>query len=122
MSLADRLKARNCKSELVEVDGEKFLLQGITRRERGELQAKCREKSSGRLDSHRLEGELLARCVYDPETEERVFQSHSGWDQVPAEITGPLISGLMQRNGFDNDELGKVSEGADSTAETQTPS
>lgn len=116
MGLAEKLTARKCGKAHCEVDGEKFEILELSRRERSELQAKCRSKSSGMLDSERLESELLVRCVCDPATSEPVFGSYKQWDDVPAMITGPLIAAVMKANGFDEADLGKPEQ--DDTAET----
>ena len=116
MGLAEKLTARKCGKAHCEVDGERFEILELSRRERGELQAKCRSKSSGKLDTDRLEGELLVRCVCDPETSKPVFERYKQWDDVPAMITGPLIAAVMKANGFDEADLGKPEQ--DDTAET----
>lgn len=115
MSLAEKLKSKKLEFKPKTVGGELFHLRGLTRRARADLQAKCRGVNSGKLDTDRLEAELLTACVFDPETNEPVFADSGEWDGVPAMITGPLIGELLTLNGFDEDDAGK---GQESTAET----
>lgn len=117
--LAERIRARQCSNDPVTVDGETFLIAGLSRRERSEIQAKCRDRRKGVLDPQRLEDALLVRCVLDPTSGKSVFATPAEWAEVPAEITGPLMSAIMKKNGFDEADLGKS---PDSTGETSTDS
>lgn len=118
MKLAEKLKAKKCGKARTQVDGHQFEVLELSRRERSELQSKCRDKTSGRLDTNRLEGELLTRCVLDPESGKQVFERYNEWDDVPAAITGPLVAAVMKANGFDEADLGKPEQEQDDTAGT----
>lgn len=107
MKLSEKLKARSCKRTQCKVDGELYEIKELTRRERGSLQAKCRSKSTGELNTDRLESELLSACVCDPEDSKPVFDSYKDWDGLPAAITGPLIAAVLRCNGFDEGEAVK---------------
>ena len=114
--LAEKLRAKKCKNEPVTIDGDSYLIIGLTRRERSQLVSKARDKR-GVLDTVKLEGLALVRCAHDPEISEPIFSSPAEWDSVPAEITGPLVSAIMDRNGFDDSDLGKE---PDDSPETTT--
>jgi hypothetical protein len=120
MVLDAKLAAKKCGKSYCVVDGDTWEIRDLERAECGKLQAKCRSKATGVSDMHRLEAELLVRCVYNPETSEPCSTHHSDWEKVPRRISGPLIAAVMKANGYDEADLGKEKPEQDSTAETPT--
>jgi hypothetical protein len=96
------------------VGGERFLLKGLQRIARSQIFADAKSKS-GELDTRKAEGLLLANCVRDPDTSEPVIPNWQEWDEIPAAVTGPLISQLMKLNGMDNEDLGKQEKNSEAT-------
>lgn len=109
-SLADRLKKKSVKQEWVTVEGDKYQVQGLTKRARGECFAKSRSKKDGRLDNERLESMLLAECVCDEAGEKA---PGSVWEDVPSHITGRLMSVVMRVCGLDADDLSDPKDSAE---------
>jgi hypothetical protein len=103
MSLRDKIKARKPKEILLQVDGDKYLVRGMSRVAKGELVRRCSNKSGG-IDSDKLEAETLAACVLDPETQEQVMPDPNDWD-VPADFSAPLVSAAISVCGFDSSEI-----------------
>ena len=101
MSLRDKLKAAKPLEKTVEIDGDIFLVRGLSRIRKNELASKCTVK--GTLDNEKLEACLLAECVCDPATGELVMSEPTDWD-VPAHIAGPLVKACIECCGFDRDE------------------
>lgn len=106
MSLKDKVLARKPKTETVNVEGDDFLIVGKSRRDRGVLFAKARNKKDGQVDSDKLEGLLLAACVCDPETKEPLLGDFRDWDGVDSAITGPLVAHIMRICGLDKQDFG----------------
>lgn len=113
MSLAEALRAKQCRSERIEVDGIAFLVNGKTKRERGALFARARDKN-GNINSEKLESILLEACVCD--ANDRSTVPANEWESVPSHITAPLIAEIMRVCGLDKEDLQKDPKDSDSTA------
>lgn len=107
MSLKDKVLAKKAKTELVEVDGDTFLIVGKSKRERGALFAKSRKKD-GSVDGERLENVMLTACVHDPESKQPLFAEaeFKSWDEIDSGLTGPLFAHVMRVCGMDKQDLG----------------
>jgi len=114
-NLRERLEKRSNPETVLTIDGERFLVVGLSRSERARQFAKCRDKS-GKVNTERIEGEMLCLCVRDPDTREQVFTDWSAWDNLPAQITGPLMAEIMQINGMDKDDVGREVKNSDATS------
>lgn len=121
MSLRERLKAKRVAEEQVEVDGERFLVIGMSRLARHDIYSRIHaaaQKEGGKLDNYEVEGRLLSVAVRDAETGEPIFADDEWkeWDSVPATITGPLVAAVMRANGFDNEDVGREVKNSEATA------
>jgi hypothetical protein len=104
MSLWDKLKAAKPKEATVDIDDDtQLLIIGLSRVAKTSMVAEC-TKRNGKIDNAALESKLLAACVHDPETREKVQPDPREWD-VAAHISGPCIAAAMQCCGFDDEEL-----------------
>lgn len=115
MSLLERLKAKQIKTETVSLDGETVKVVGMSKSERGEVFAACRNRK-GKLDNEKLEGLMLARCLRDPETGERIATDDQWkeFDSMPAHVTAPAVASVMRVCGLDQQDLGDPKD-SDST-------
>ena len=108
MSLKERLLSKLPKSETVSVDGESFLVRGLTHLSRAKCFSDGRDKK-GDMPAGRVELNFLSECVCDPETQQTVM-NWSEWSSVPSHITGPLVSKVRELNGLDSEDIGKKQE------------
>lgn len=97
MSLTEKIKARATRSEIVEVQGVKFKVSGLTLRERSEIFADCRKR---KLD---FDPAFLARCVRDAEDDSAA--TYEDWKEASADVAGPLMTLVMSVCGMDKDDL-----------------
>ena len=121
MSLRERLKAKRAADVQITVDGERFLVLGMSRSARNEVYSRIRataQKTGGKLDSYEVEGRLLSAMVRDAESGEAIFSEDEWkeWDSVPATITGALIAEVMRVNGFDDEDVGREVKNSEATA------
>lgn len=101
MSLSEKLKKVELKSEIVSVQGIRFKCCGKSLLDGGEISAKASRKKikrPGYLDACWLEA-----CVEDPDDGSTMTAEQ--WMGQPKAITGPLISVVMQLNGLDDEDL-----------------
>lgn len=101
MTLRDKLKARKPKEITLNLDGEKVIVRGIPRSLKNQIAARCEVK--GKLDNQKLEAELLAACVIDPETNAPAMPDLNDWD-IPADVAGPLVAACIEVCGLDSSE------------------
>lgn len=111
MSLSEKLKLKECLQQTIEVDGDQYVVQGKTKRERGALFAQARRKN-GTVNGDRLESLLLVACVMDAADGSRATEEE--WNAAPSHITGPLINAIMAVCGMDKDDLGTDPKDSDS--------
>lgn len=97
MSLKERLFTKAVlPEEIVEVEGEKFLIVGLSARARNDWIAAGQKPGvdlSKKLDGETLalmEAELVIQCVHDPETRKSVFEKGDR-DRI-TELPGMLVS------------------------------
>ena len=102
MSLWDELKAIPVKERTVNVAGKELLVREPMQIEKHEMME--RSQTAGKLDNAKLEGEVLATCVYDPQTREKLQPKASEWN-LPSHIVGPLVAACIDVCGFDNTEV-----------------
>jgi hypothetical protein len=105
MTLAERIKKKTVLERQVEVEGEAFLVRGLSRLDRSRQFAASTKAKSGTLDIAKLEANLLAVCVLDPETRQPVFATAAEWDSVASHITAPLVEAVKKVCGLDNEDL-----------------
>lgn len=101
MSLAERLKKKPVKVENVTVDGDRYVVTGKSKLDKGKIYASCRRKD-GTLDLDKLESALLAACVTD---EENSSAPVDVWESASSHITGPLVAAVLSVCGMDKDDL-----------------
>ncbi len=101
--LWNKLASQKPRRVAVEIDGETFEVRGMLRSEKNQMTADCTH--GGKLNNNELESRVLAYCVVDPGTDTPIQPIAAKWDEIPAEITGPLISRCIPLCGFDDSEL-----------------
>ena len=101
MSLKEKLKSAKVMTEHVVIDGDEYLVRGLSRIRKNELVEKNSPK--GRLDTAAFEGAVLAECVLDPATSEPVMPDPADWD-IPSHVAGPLVKACLKVCGFDEGE------------------
>lgn len=100
--LREKLKLKKCPSRRVTVEGETFVVTGLSLAAVGRLTASCRN-SVGKLNGERLDAVLLAACVSDPDDGSTMTAEE--WPEIPRAITGPLMSVVMKLCGLDKDDV-----------------
>jgi len=114
MSLREKLKAAKPREKRLTLDGDKYLVRGLSRVRKNELVEKCQAK--GKLNNALLEATLLSECVYDPADGKLVMSDPNDWD-VPSHIAGPLIKACIEVCGFDDsDEAAALEKKSEATA------
>lgn len=113
MSLKARLFAKAVlPEEIVEVEGERFLVIGLTARGRNDWVAAGQKPGvdlAKKLDGEVLaamEAELVISCTHDPETREPVFEK-ADRDQItnlPGLIVSQLSNPARRLSGLDKKE------------------
>lgn len=101
MSLIDKLQKVQCPSEVVTVAGIRFRCVGKSLLDGGQITAKAsrrKSKAAGYVDAC-----WLSECVEDADDGSKM--SADEWMKQPRNITGPLVSVVMQLNGLDNEDL-----------------
>lgn len=106
MSLRDKIKAKTRKEKTVIVDGDEYLLCGIS--ELDGSRAEAIANIDGKIDGGRMRREILVRSLFDPETKERLYHDGeaSELESVPRHITGELFSVAMKLSGYSSDDPG----------------
>lgn len=112
MTLAEQLKKKPCKVERVTIDGMLFVVTGKTKTERSEMAAKCRTKN-GTFQGDKFDNMALELCVA---MEDGSTLTADEWGGIPAHITGPLMSVVLEVCGFDKDDVQRDPKDSDSTA------
>lgn len=105
-SLAEKLKASKPRELIVEVDGDKYLVRGLSRVAKSKLYNQA-VSPAGKWDAATYEGLMLAACVRDPETEELLLPDPADWD-IPAELSGPLVEACADLIGLSKSEKDAV--------------
>lgn len=103
MSLSERLKIKSVKTITVTVDGDTYVVTGMSKLHRGRQFAKARKKD-GSVDSGKLESLLLAECVAAEDGSKATAEE---WDFAPAHITSPLVAAVMEVCGLDKQDVGE---------------
>lgn len=88
--LQEQVRSLKIREKTVEVDGVKYLLTGLGRVATSELMADSRNES-GDLEREKLDENLFARCVRDPETRELVTFDC----EIPGHVFMELIPDLL---------------------------
>lgn len=101
MSLNDKLQKLVCPTEVVTLAGVKFRCTGKSLLDGGEITAKASRKKNKRAGY--VDACWLSECVEDAEDGSRL--SADEWMRQPRNITGPLVSVVMQLNGLDDEDL-----------------
>lgn len=102
MSLREKLKQAKSKEITVEIDGDSYLVCGLTRTAKNKLaQSATPSGNGGKMDVDMFEAMMLAACVYDPTDGELLLSEPSEWDNVPSHITGPLVAACTDVCGFE---------------------
>jgi hypothetical protein len=105
MSLRERTQAKKRKSIVVTVDGDDYLVIGLSHLDRAKCFNEGRDKR-GDMPAGRIELNLLGDCVCDPETQQPLMD-WTEWKDVSSHITAPLISVIRECNGIDEEDLPK---------------
>lgn len=113
MSLREKLKAAKPREKRLTLDGDEYLVRGLSRVRKNELVEKCQAK--GKLNNTLLEATLLSECVYDPADGKLVMDDPSDWD-VPSHIAGPLVKACIDVCGFDDSEASVLEKKSETTA------
>ena len=102
-NLWSKLASRKPSRVTVTIEGDTFECRGMLRSEKNALVSDCTSK--GVVDNNLLESRVLAYCVVEPGTDTPIQPLAAMWDEVPAEITGPLVGKCSKLCGFDESEL-----------------
>lgn len=113
MSLRDKLKAKTVKTKTVTIDGDEYLVKGLSRVAKNELVNNSMDGK--KMNNARFEASLLAACVCDPSTGEPVMPDAKDWD-IPSHIAGPLVAEVMKVCGFGDDEVSEYQKKSDEQA------
>ncbi len=108
MNLREKLLAKKCPERLVTIDGDEYLVVGLSRLARAELMDSAPRDKDGKLvDVNDIERAFLSACVCDPASRTPLIQSHESalWDQVPTTITSVLIKLIREFNGLDAEDV-----------------
>jgi hypothetical protein len=114
MSLRERILAKKIKEEIVTVDGDDYLLIGLSTLDKAKCFSEGRDKK-GVMPDGRVELNFLEACVRDPSSRELVM-NWKEWQTVPSDITGPIVSRIRQIVGLDAEDLGKKQDDTSETA------
>lgn len=109
MSLAEKIKRKERRSEVVEVQGVKFRITGKGTLGKSEVFANIRKHKLN------IDCAFLAAYVTDAETGEPC--TYEDWCNADEDISGPLVSVVMSVAGLDKDDL-KRDPNASSTTES----
>jgi hypothetical protein len=106
--LREKLIAKKAPQKIITVDGDKFLVVGLSRLARSKLLAAMRT-DAGDLSNDKIERQFLSACVFDPDTNQPVFSENENslWDDVPAAIVAPLVVAVRDVNYLDDDDVKK---------------
>ena len=108
--MKEKLLAKQRPQRRLTIDGDEYLVVGLTRVERADVMAQTRG-DDGKIDSQELERLLLSRCVHDPENGQALLFAdveRASWDRVPAIIVAPLVAAVIELNGLDNQDTGRT--------------
>jgi hypothetical protein len=110
MSLRDKIKAKSRNEETVTIDGDDYLLRGLSELEGSNAEALA--TNNGKIDGGRMRREILIRSLLDPETKDRVYLDgeSSELESVPRKITGQLFSVAMRLSGYSSDDPGSTED------------
>jgi len=113
MSLKERLFAKAAlPEEIVEVEGEQFLIVGLSARARNDWVAAGQKPGvdlSKKLDGEvlaQLEAELVILCTHDPATREPVFEraDRDRITELPGAVVAELANPARRLSGLDRKE------------------
>ena len=112
MNLREELLAMKPREKLVEIEGCKFLVVGLSRLERSKLLAAMRGSQSDLRptnDAETVERQFLCACVRSPETRQPLIELHEEtlWDSVPSHVSAQLIVAVRWANFIDDDDVKK---------------
>lgn len=113
MSLKEKLKLKKCPVERVTIDGETYIVTGLSLNATAKLTASCRNASTGKLNGDKLDRTLLEACVSDPDDGSTMTADE--WGEVPRSITGPLVSVILNLCGLDKDDIQRDPKDSGST-------
>lgn len=105
MSLLEKLSKKKVVTEEVTVDGDKYLITGMSLVGKGDLLASCRKKD-GTLHGDKFDRAVLSACVSDADDGSKMTSEQ--WATVPSHITSPLIATAIKILGFDEDDISRV--------------
>lgn len=115
MSLRDKIQSKTRKQETVTIDGDAYLLRGLSELEGSKAEALA--TTDGKIDGGRMRREILIRSLLDPETNERVYLDGeaSELESVPRQITGTLFSVALKLSGYSSDDPGAAGKNLQAT-------
>jgi hypothetical protein len=104
------LNAKDNEQEKVHIKqwDVEVLVKGMSGKERDTLLQDCVNQQSGVTDMGKMNTALVMQCCYDPETEEKVFESADA-DMIASKSAGALskiIAVASRLSGLDEDALG----------------
>lgn len=111
--LREKLKLKKCPVERVTIDGEVYIVTGLSLNATAKLTANCRSASTGKLNGDKLDRVLLEACVTDPEDGSALTADE--WGDVPRSITGPLVSVILNLCGLDKEDIQRDPKDSGST-------
>ena len=100
--LAEKLKQLKPEQVVVTIDGTNFLVVSPGRIAKNQLLAASQK--GNKIDPVLMEANLLAECVRDPETGEKVMPDVNDWD-LPSNVVAPLVAACIKVCGLDSDEV-----------------
>lgn len=98
MSLLEKLKAKQCLTRTVIVDGDTYDVVGLDLAAKSKVYAQARQKD-GSLESKLVDAGFLSQCVKDPESKKRLAPIEV-WVAVPGHVTGPLLEVIAELCGL----------------------
>lgn len=107
MSLLDKIKKIETPESIINVDGIKYRVKGLSGLD-GSLvyaahDATNKKRKAAGLKKMSLDYFFLAECVTDVESGESLTPEQ--WSTVPRKHTAPLVVEVMALNGLDDQEI-----------------
>lgn len=98
MSLSEKLRAKKCRVETVEIDGDAYRVTGVSMRQLGEVvSGEFRLRKT--IPAVVFDAILLAECVTDVSDESKA--SIDEWLEASSHITTPLVPVAKRVCGID---------------------
>lgn len=113
MSLAEKIKRKERRSEVVEVQGVKFRITGKGTLGKSEVFADIRKRKLN------MDAAFLAAYVTEAETGEAA--SYEDWCNSDEDISGPLVAVVMSVAGLDKDDLKRDPNDSSTTENLTSP-